>query len=144
MAGCSGSRPEVVTRLAGTLDRFTTMLKRRGRIAAPTACSSRLQTSAQTHPTGFGEVDVNDAPFRAALAGMLAPAVSWTVPRSAPARPVRSPSEEQAYTVPTPIGTPPTTRADYPASSSSAYKARPVTGVLADAGTIAALLACPY
>ena len=45
--GCWGSSPEVVTRLAGTLDRFTSMLERLRSDSRPTAYSTRYRHLSQ-------------------------------------------------------------------------------------------------
>ena len=59
-ARCWGSSPEVMSRLAGTLNRFTSMRERRGRIASRRVLD-QLPTPAQIGATGAGGVDVNKA-----------------------------------------------------------------------------------
>ena len=57
--GCWGSSPKVVTRLAGMLDRFTSMLERLRSDSRPTACSTRYRHLSQICATGVGGVDAH-------------------------------------------------------------------------------------
>jgi hypothetical protein len=68
--------PEIVTRLAGMVDRFTTMLERVDIGFIPDGLLDQLPAPSQIGATRVGGVDVNKPRIRAALAAVLALAVA--------------------------------------------------------------------
>jgi len=68
--------PEIVTRLAGMLDRFTTMLDCVDVAFLPDGILDELPRPSQIGAASIGGVDVNKARIRATLAAVLALAVA--------------------------------------------------------------------
>jgi hypothetical protein len=116
--------PTILARLAGMVDRFTSMLDCVDVAFLPDAILDHLPTPSQIGATRTGGLDINKPRTRAALAAVLALASHPTGSPSPTTQPKSSPSPARARTT-TPSGKPPTTCANCAANTSSSNPAGP-------------------